>query len=199
MARSYDIAILSQKVEQLEGSIKANDVIANPTGETTGDLHSIQVDGVKLNVPHTADDIAYDSNTSVKNKINSITDFSTTERVVGHWTDDKPIYEKTITIENFDLDGTSAFFPNVHFGQIVIANYFSNVDKMWCNYDGTILYVTAIENYRSVMLVDMQSPKLTIFSIPEYTGTTLTLTMRYTKTTDTVENRSTKKKSKKEE
>lgn len=45
MARSYDIAILSQKVEQIEGSIKANDVVANPTGEATADLSKVQIDG----------------------------------------------------------------------------------------------------------------------------------------------------------
>jgi hypothetical protein len=104
--------------------------------------------------------------------------------VVGHWTDGKPIYEKTITINNFAINGTSSWFPNVHFGQIVIADYFSNVDKMWCNYNGTILYISSVGDYRNVMFVDMQNPKLTIFSIPEYTNTTLTLTMRYTKTTD---------------
>ena len=51
MARSYDIAILSQKVEQIEGSIKANDVIANPAGETTADLSAIGIDGSNYNIP----------------------------------------------------------------------------------------------------------------------------------------------------
>lgn len=51
MARSYDIAILSQKVEQIEGSIKANDVVANPTGEATDALEKVQIDGTIYSLP----------------------------------------------------------------------------------------------------------------------------------------------------
>lgn len=70
MARSYDIAILSQKVEQLEGSIKANDVIANPTGAATASLEKVQVDGTIYSIPTTSNDIAYDSDTTVTQAIN---------------------------------------------------------------------------------------------------------------------------------
>lgn len=50
MSRSYDIAILSQKVEQMEGSIKANDVVANPTGDTSAELKTVQIDGTKYSI-----------------------------------------------------------------------------------------------------------------------------------------------------
>lgn len=83
MARSYDIAILSQKVEQMEGSIKANDVIANPSGETTGDLTSIQIDGVKLNVPHTANKISFGEST-VDAALNDLKLLVATERLTSN-------------------------------------------------------------------------------------------------------------------
>ena len=61
MARSYDIAILSQKVEQMEGKIVANDVIANPTGETSADLTAVQIDGTKYKVSNVAANPAGDA------------------------------------------------------------------------------------------------------------------------------------------
>ena len=72
MARSYDIAILSQKVEQMEGQIAGNDVIANPSGTATTLLKKIGIDGTNYNVPHTAAQIDYDSSTSTKTKIDNI-------------------------------------------------------------------------------------------------------------------------------
>ena len=98
MARSYDIAILSQKVEQIEGSIKANDVVANPEGEATADLSKVQIDGTiygvsvvdanptgtastllkkigidgtNYNVPHTAANIDYETG-SVKTALDKM-------------------------------------------------------------------------------------------------------------------------------
>ena len=164
---TWNPAQLNQRINELE---------ASGTGSNLPEVTSAD-NGKVLQVVNgawaTGDEIPVNAN-----------DYSGTEKVIGKWVDGKPIYEKTITIENFDLDGTSTFFPNVHFGQIIIADYFSDVDKMWCDYNGTILYLSTIGKYRNVMFVDSQDPKLTIFSIPEYTGTTLTLTMRYTKTTD---------------
>lgn len=45
-----------------------------------------------------SENISYDSNNSVKDMIDKVTDYSETEKVVGKWIDGKPLYQKTISL-----------------------------------------------------------------------------------------------------
>lgn len=58
MARSYDIAILSQKVEQLEGREAGTNVIANPEEAATSTLEKVQISETIYSIPGIYDDIA---------------------------------------------------------------------------------------------------------------------------------------------
>ncbi len=50
MVGSTNPRIMADNIRKLEGKIKANDVVANPTGDTTADLTKIEIDGVKYSI-----------------------------------------------------------------------------------------------------------------------------------------------------
>lgn len=66
MINTWNPAEISDKLNQLEGQIQANDVIANPTGEATETLTKIGIDGDIYSFTATveADDIPYDNTAS---------------------------------------------------------------------------------------------------------------------------------------
>lgn len=53
---------------------------------------------IKTDEETTAADIPYSAGVSVADKIDELTTYSTTERVVGKWTDGKTVYEKIIDV-----------------------------------------------------------------------------------------------------
>lgn len=66
MINTWNPAEISDKLNQLEGQIKANDVIANPTGEATETLTKIEIDGdiYSFTAETTAADVSYDNTSS---------------------------------------------------------------------------------------------------------------------------------------
>lgn len=176
MARSYDIAILAQKVEQMEGSIKANDVIANPTGDATADLAKVQIDGTKYN-------------------IKSMTNYSETEQVIGKWIDGKPVYQKTINCGALPNNTTKSVAHGISDLGIAVGIFGTSMRSGAINilaipYTGGTAYITLTITASNINLITNAD-----FSNQDVTY----ITIQYTKVSDTVENKSTKKKSKKEE
>lgn len=66
MINTWNPAEISDKLNQLEGQIQANDVIANPTGEATETLTKIGIDGdiYSFTAETTASDVSYDNTSS---------------------------------------------------------------------------------------------------------------------------------------
>lgn len=66
MINTWNPAEISDKLNQLEGQIQANDVIANPTGEATETLTKIGIDGdiYSFTAETTAEDVSYDNTDS---------------------------------------------------------------------------------------------------------------------------------------
>lgn len=66
MINTWNPAEISDKLNQLEGQIKANDVIANPTGEATETLTKIEIDGdiYSFTAATSAADVSYDNTSS---------------------------------------------------------------------------------------------------------------------------------------
>ena len=67
MINTWNPAEISDKLNQLEGQIKANDVIANPEGEATEALTKVEIDGDIYSVQEvatTAEDVSYDNTES---------------------------------------------------------------------------------------------------------------------------------------
>ena len=66
MVDSTNPRIMADNIRKLEVKIKANDVVANPTGDTTADLTKIEIDGIKYAIvgETTAEDVSYDNTDS---------------------------------------------------------------------------------------------------------------------------------------
>lgn len=66
MINTWNPAELNQKINQLEATIIAQDVEANPTGEATGTLTKVGIDGTiyALNDETTAAKVSYDNTSS---------------------------------------------------------------------------------------------------------------------------------------
>lgn len=175
MARSYDIAILSQKVEQMEGKIVANDVIANPTGDTTADLTKVQIDGTKYKV----------SNVKV-NPTGEITNDATGLEIDGV---KYKIPLPTITIAHTTFTATT-----LSNGTVATPN---NVIPLLARRDGAEGYCYIGYNDRSS--ADTNFIKVTDLNGAAITSTEVTIDLFYLVETTQESTRSTKKKSKKED
>ena len=66
MVDSTNPRIMADNIRNLEGKIKANDVVANPTGDITAELTKVEIDGVKYAIvgETTAEDVSYDNTDS---------------------------------------------------------------------------------------------------------------------------------------
>ena len=108
--------------------------------------------------------------------------YSTNEQVIGTWIDGKPIYEKTIEIENLVKDTNTSFDHNI-----------ANIDKV-IDYSGA--WTTDGQNafnlnywYSSSIYTRLYCAREIInYMVKDNNITGGYVTMRYTKTTDTVNN-----------
>lgn len=106
--------------------------------------------------------------------------YSTSEREVGCWTDGKPLYQKTLTIEHFNIDTP---LGQRYYGYFNIAQYINNVDLMWVDSDMSHIIITSVE--RQDIDGEYQSGDMVIYSATSRSDVELVLTVLYTKTTDT--------------
>ena len=133
-------------------------------------------------VQSNAEDVAYDSNTSVKEKIDDIADYSETEKVIGKWIDGKPLYQKTISFGGLPNATTKSVAHNI-----------SNLKKI-VNFNG---YATDNSNFIPIPYIYQSSGNMVGIQI--YANATNVvirtmlndsgftecyITLKYTKTTD---------------
>ena len=113
--------------------------------------------------------------------------YSEEERLVGRWTDGKPLYQKTVYLQNVTINKDS-------YTSLTLSNYFSNVENA-ISYDVTddlgrinplINANSSYKLYDVGIIVEPNSDKFT-FSRGNSSNITKSFyfTLRYTKTTDT--------------
>ena len=171
MARSYDIAILSQKVEQMEGSIKANDVIANPTGETTADLTAVQIDGTKYKVSK----VEANPEAAATTGLTKIGVNGTVYSVPGIY-DDIAVVEGTLAAGDNEFDYPTGF--NVSNCVIISVMYSPGTDR-WdtlpnSNYNGILgsLRATKVVFYNGATALNDKPGRIVLRKIPVATQST---------------------------
>lgn len=112
--------------------------------------------------------------------------YSEEERMIGRWTDGKPLYQKTVYLQNVTINKDS-------YTSFTLSNYFSNVEKA-ISYDVTddlgrinplINANSSLKLYDIGVTVEPNSDKFT-FSRGNASNVTRSFyfTLRYTKTTD---------------
>lgn len=106
--------------------------------------------------------------------------YSTSEQVVGKWTDGRPIYERTFVVPNFTANVSDAGFYD---GVLDLSTEFADVERSWGCIDSSYIKLQDTTT-RIVNFVDTQNPKQpTVQFLGAARTGTLTLTMQYLKST----------------
>ena len=106
--------------------------------------------------------------------------YSEEEREIGVWRDGKPLYQKTLTINNFNINTT---LGHRYYGYFNIAQYINDIELMWVDSDMSHIIISSVE--RQDINGEYQSGDMVIYSNTSRSNVTLILTVQYTKTTDT--------------
>ena len=115
-----------------------------------------------------------DPNPQVGNVIYLPTIYSEEERQVGVWRDNKPLYQKTLVINNLNLNTSGTVVDITSLG----------VDMCCPVYEGSYYIVSGVE--RGFARLEYQQPnEVYLYPAVNRTGTTSFITLQYTKTTDT--------------
>lgn len=136
------------------------------------------------------DDLKTIDKSSVVNSINEIDNrftYSTDERVIGKWKNGKPLYEKTITFTDFERNGRDTYkehnIPNVDLAFINFSKSFGTQpsgETIVGNYAYNTVYSFQINGAnRNAILYNVGS---------SIAMSTITVTLDYTKTTDSATN-----------
>ena len=150
------------------------DVEANPSETATDDLTTIKIGDTVYDIPGGGGSALSDY-------------YSTEERVVGRWVDGKPLYQKTVYLQNVTINKDS-------YTSFTLSDHFSNVENA-ISYDATddlgrinplINANSSYKLYDVCVTVETNSDKFT-FSRGNSNNITRSFyfTLRYTKTTDT--------------
>ena len=132
-------------------------------------------------VQSNAEDVEYSSGVSVKDKIDSLITYSSTEKVVGEWIDGKPIYQKTVNFGALPDNTTKA-----------VSHGISNISKVvsiegWAtngsDFFSLSYYNPLASNYSAGVYATYSDVIIkTGGNLTPYT--TCYVTLKYTKTTD---------------
>lgn len=160
---------------QLDSSDFGTPVEANPAESPTDDLSTIKIGDTVYDIPSGGGGSSY-----------LASDFySTDEQVVGSWTDDKPVYQKTIALSSLSAGANNVLITNLE--HIVSSKSFiihNNTDYLEVPFFG--------ENYSSGVISEQacyvysQAGKVVLFINSELLTdyTKAVLTVQYTKSTD---------------
>ena len=108
--------------------------------------------------------------------------YSTDEKIIGYWIDNKPLYQKTINLGEFPNNTTKSVLYNIE-----------NVDNIWISdgfaTNGSVVYCIPHINVSGMnasytVVVDKQNESINIKTLADWSGITGYVTVRYTKTSD---------------
>ena len=141
-------------------------VIANPQGEATDTLNKLQVGQTIYNIPSGGGG-------------GNACDYSTSEQLIGKWIDNKPLYRRTFTTNTINISNMSGY---LYAGSITIADYISNVDKIFIDTSKSYVNISGVT--RPIIGGGQQGTVMAIYTEVARTNCTVTMTVEYTKTTD---------------
>lgn len=108
--------------------------------------------------------------------------YSTDEKIIGYWIDNKPLYQKTINLGEFPNKTTKSVLYNIE-----------NVDSIWISdgfaTNGSVVYCIPHINVSGMnasytVVVDKQNESINIKTLADWSGITGYVSVRYTKTSD---------------
>lgn len=181
-------------------------VIANPVGEPTDDLETIQIGNTIYNIPgggggnaniwtgtqaeleEVFDELEEGTQINITDDEQEVVEggtiYSEEEQIIGLWTDNKPLYQKTITITNASISGNATIDVTQQLSSL-------EIDDL-VDYDVTITCDSAghTYNYHDTSLARISIEDDSTYSIAlsvssgTITNLVLNATLKYTKSTD---------------
>ena len=109
---------------------------------------------------------------------NNLHKYSTEEKVVGKWIDEKPIYEKVIHVENFIIGNNEIPLENLD----TIINYSGNL--ILTDYPGYKRVFPYIQNNTNAKIVINHYNNTKFVIASAFNCNAIYITIQYTKTTD---------------
>ena len=106
--------------------------------------------------------------------------YSTDEKVVGQWTDGKPLYQKTITLSSIDITTSSS---GMYYYAMTTADYISNAELILGKTE--MSYVLTGGQTRILEDIEQQGATTILWSKISRPSVDAVVTLQYTKTTDT--------------
>lgn len=156
-------------------TLNENTDVADVNKVKADDMNEIKsVVNANANLQGDLSDLNTADKSSLVAALNSINTYSTTEEVVGKWINDKPIYQKVLQVTTSSTLNT---FNNIYDGSIedivsIDFQYkYSNTEKYPQNFQDFKFYV------KDGILKEYHTDSY-------YSGHELTITLKYTKTTD---------------
>lgn len=170
-----------------EGAATTNEIIISDTQPTSED-NKLWIDTGEIGSQVSEITNEYSTSTGLgysANYVNNLHTYSETEHRVGTWIDNKPIYQKTVILENVNISSGSLVnhdIANVDF--IVGWNMIYKTPALPNNTYQNISYFRSTYSFgiRKVSTTDIQFDTQT--DTGNINGMTLYFTMLYTKTTD---------------
>ena len=120
---------------------------------------------------------------SVSTPIGMADIYSTEEKEIGLWKNNKPLYQKTIVIGNGDVNVNQGSAPNYYY---VASSGMSNIEDAFAVVDKSYMILSSDGTPRNFSWIDYQGDNtFVMYSMTQRTNVTVILTFQYTKTTDT--------------
>lgn len=123
---------------------------------------------------------------SVSTPIGMADIYSTEEKEVGLWKNNKPLYQKTIVIGNGDVNVNTDSGNGTY--RAVVDSGISNIDEGFAVVDKSFMILSSDSSPRYFAWIDYQgkgSSQFVVYTNASRTNVTVVLTIQYTKTTDT--------------
>lgn len=170
------ICCLDEEFHALKEITSADYAQLTPAEQNNGTLY------ILTDEETTAADIPYSSGVSVADKIDDMTTYSTSEKVVGTWINGKPIYQKTVSIGALPNNTTTGY-------EVVGEAIETLVDISVIATDTTGNYFIVLPNLSSNQVfqisfdveIDNGKTKVFIVTARDVTGYSGVVTIRYTK------------------
>lgn len=119
---------------------------------------------------------------AVNNKFNEISIYSTEEKVIGTWDDDKPRYRKCFLIKNSSQINENNIIGRISnidlitniFGTMNVAGYITPLNSVWNDANADLSVLIQVQSSNGDVIINQKSTpaKYPIFIAIEYTKTT---------------------------
>ena len=175
-------------------------VVANPTGTATDTLNKLQVDetiysveggggnaniwtGTQEELEEVFDELEDGTQINITDDEQEVVEggtiYSTDEQVIGLWTNNKPLYKRTIS---FTFSSTQNLGGNLYHDAQDLSSVIPNIDEVMPDVSNS--YYEISNGIRGFIAILPEDARIDLYTTYQRTNVTAVVTLQYTKTTD---------------